>query len=82
MHAAPEKEFDMDAQGSFKIVFAYLNAQVKYIFSSPKMKPDTWCVVYWSIRVQRSSIMKMGTETDKARIPEPTKKYTVRKQKV
>ena len=33
------------------------------------MKPDTWCVAYWSVKVQRSVIMKLGTEADIARLP-------------
>ena len=33
------------------------------------MKPDTWCVAYWSVKVQRSVIIKFGTEADIARLP-------------
>ena len=82
MQAAPGMDFDIDAQESFKIALAYLKARVEYVFSSPKMKPETWCVAYWSVRVQRSSIMKRGTEADKARLPEPTRKNAARKQTV
>ena len=80
MQAAPGMDFDMDAQESFKIGYAYLKARVEYIFTTIRMKPETWCVAYWSVKVQRSSIMKKGTEADKARLPAPTRKNAPRKQ--
>ena len=46
------------------------------------MKPDTWLVSYWSVKVQRSSIMKYGTEADKARLPEVTRRNRARNQTV
>ena len=82
MQAAPDMDFVMDAQESFKIGYAYLKARVEYIFTSIRMKPETWCVAYWSVRVQRSSIMKKGTEADKARLPAPTRKNAPRKQTI
>ena len=82
IQAAPLNNFDMDVKETFKIALGYLKARVKYVFSSPKMKPETWCVTYWSVRVQKSSIMKRGTEPDKARLPKPTRKNASRKQTV
>ena len=37
------------------------------------MKLDTWGVPYWSVKVQRSSVMKHGTEGDKEKLHEATK---------
>ena len=71
MEAALGLDYDMVSQESFKVAYTYLKSRVGYVFTSPKMKPDTWCVVYWSVKVQRSSIMK-GTEADKARLPKVT----------
>ena len=51
MEAAPGLDYDMDAQESFKVAYAYLKSRVEYVFTSPKMKPDTWCAAYWSVKV-------------------------------
>ena len=37
------------------------------------MKLDTWGVLYWSLKFQRISIMKHGTEGDNDKLPEATK---------
>ena len=50
MEAAPGLDYDMDAQESFKVAYAYLKSRVEYVFTSPKMKPDTWCAAYWSVK--------------------------------
>ena len=62
MQSAPNMDITLDPQESFKIGYKYLKSRVEYIFNSPKMKPDTWRVAYWSVKVQRSSIIKFGTE--------------------
>ena len=42
------------------------------MFFSKGMKPDTWCISYWSVKVQNSTIMKYGTENDKSHLPSQT----------
>ena len=74
MQSEPTMDLKLDAQESFKIGYEYLKSRVEYIFNSARMKPDTWCVAYWSVKVQRSSIMKFGTVLDKARLPEANKR--------
>ena len=80
MQSAPGIDFKLDAQESFKIGFEYLKNRVEYIFNSPRMKPDTWRVAYWSVKVQRSSIMKFGTDADKSRLPPASRRNKTRKQ--
>ena len=70
----------LDPQESFKIGLEYLKSRVEYIFNSPRMKPDTWRVAYWSVKVQRSSIIKFGTEGDIAGLPPESKRTRTRKQ--
>ena len=38
------------------------------------MNLETWGVPYWSLKVQRISITKHGTEGDKEKLPEATKR--------
>ena len=82
MAAASGLGYDMDSQVSFRVAYAYLKSRVEYVFASQRMNPDTWCVSYWSIKVQRSPIMKQGTETNKARLPEVTRRNRARSQTV
>ena len=58
-------DITLDPQESFKIGYEYLKARIEYIFNSRKMKPDTWCVAYWSVKVQMSVIIKFGTKEQK-----------------
>ena len=81
MQSAPDMDFKLDAQESFKIGYEYLKSRVEYIFTSPRMKPDTWRVAYWSVKVQRSSIMKFGSEDDKSRLPPENKRNKTRQPK-
>ena len=71
-------DLKLDVHESFKIGYEYLKSRVEYIFNSARMKPDTWYVAYWSVKVQRSSIMKFGTVADKARLPETNKQNKAR----
>ena len=80
MGKAPGINFNDDAHSSFKVGYEYLKEQVQYIFNSTKMKIDTWCVSYWSVKVQRSSILKNGTEEDKMKLPEAHKRNRRRRQ--
>ena len=78
MESAPGMDVTLDPQDSFKIGYNYLKSRIEYIFTSPRMKPDTWRVAYWSVKVQRSSIMKFGTEDDKSRLPPENKRNKTR----
>ena len=68
MESAFGMNISLDPQDSFKVVYVYLKLKVEYIFISSKMKPNTWRVAYWSVKVQRGSIMKFGTKEDKLRL--------------
>ena len=81
MSGAPGMNFDLSGNDSFKIGYKYLVTRVQYIFRNKKIKPDSWRVSYWSMKVQRSSIMKNGTDEDKAQLPEESKRNRKRNQK-
>ena len=80
MQSAPKTDFTIDTQESFKVGYTYLKSRVEYILNSPRVKPDTWCVVCWSVKVQRSSITKSGTKADKYKLPEAKGCNKTRKQ--
>ena len=48
------------------------------MFLNPRIKVDTWKMACWFVRVQRSLIMKSGTESDKVRLPEQGRWNTAR----
>ena len=75
MESAPEMDIKLDPQESFKIGYAYLKSRVEYVFQHPIMKLDTWRVAYWSVKVQRSTIIKFGTTADKSRLPTATNSH-------
>ena len=54
---------------SFQIGREYLKTRVSYIFENPKMNQNQWSVGTWSKKVARSSIMKYGSDSDKANLP-------------
>ena len=45
------------------------------------MKHDTWRVAYWCVKIQRSSILKSGTESDIAKLPAGKGKNKARQQR-
>ena len=65
---------DDDPMDIFKIGYDYLKTRVGYLFLGKRMKLEIWVTPYWSIKVQRSYIMKHGAEGDKEKIPEATKR--------
>ena len=81
MESAPGMDFNLNAQESFKIGYDHLKSRVEYIFNNRKMKHDTWRVAYWSMKIQRSSILKSGTESDIARLPAGKGRNKVRQQR-
>ena len=81
MESAPGMDFNLNAQESFKIGYDHLKSRVEYIFNNRKMKHDTWRVAYWSMKIQRSSILKSGTESDIARLPVGKGRNKVRQQR-
>jgi len=82
MKSAPGMNLDTDSHDSSKTAYTCLKSRVEYVFINPRMTADTWKVVYWSIRVQRISIMKSESGTDKARIHEQGRRNTAQKQNV
>ena len=81
MESAPGMDLNLNAQESFKIGYEHLKSRVEYIFNSPKMKHDTWRVAYWCVKIQRSSILKSGTESDIAKLPAGKGKNKARQQR-
>ena len=73
MEQAEGMNLDNYPMESFKIWYDYLKTQVGYVFQGKQMKLDTWGVPCWSLKFQRSSIMKHGTEGNKEKLPEATK---------
>ena len=72
MSQAPGMNFNLSGNESFKIEYEFLKTRVKYVFQNRKLKDDTWCVSYWSVKICRSKIMKHGTEEDKVLLPQGT----------
>ena len=68
MCQAPRMNFELPVDESFEIGYEYLQQQVTYIFDNPKLNADSWKVSTWSMKVQPSSIMKHGSESDKQRL--------------
>ncbi len=68
MESAPGMDFSLNSQENFKIGYEHLKSIVEYVFKNPKMKHDTWRVSYWSVKIQRSSILKSRAESDIARL--------------
>ena len=65
---------------TFCVAKNHLKNTVTYPGINAKMNPDGWNVSTWCKNVQRSVIMKKGTEEDKARLPPPTPLNSSRKQ--
>jgi len=57
---------------SFVTAKVYLKTRVSYVFMNRRANPDGWEISTWSRMVQRSSIMKHGTDDDKANLPGST----------
>jgi hypothetical protein len=52
----------------------YLKTRVSYIFdSNNKLKHDTWTLSTWSKHVGRSTIIRRGSDSDIALLPEETR---------
>ena len=62
MESAPGMDINLDVEESVQICYEHLKSRVEFMF-------DTWRVAYWSVKVQRSYIMKSGIESDIARPP-------------
>ena len=81
MESAPDININASPHDSFNVGYDYLKSRVSYVFMNPKSKPETWLVSYWSLKVQRSSIVKYGTEEDKLQLSTPTFCNKAKKQK-
>lgn len=46
----------------------YLKANCSYCFKNTKRNPMNWSISTWSLKTRRSSILKYGSESDKANI--------------
>jgi hypothetical protein len=57
---------------SFDTAREHLKSRVSYVFANKRSNPDRWEIWTWSQKVQRSSILKNGTDEDKANLPEET----------
>ena len=90
MSETPELEFKSNTEvldanyynESYKMAKQHLKTRVSYIFDNNKWQPDNWLIGTWSLRVQRSSIMKNGTEDDINKLGDETKYNKKRKPKV
>jgi hypothetical protein len=62
-----------DDPNSFNRGMEYLKTRVQYVFEKSKANPTQWELSTWSKHVRHSSIVKHGTESDKAALQsEPT----------
>ena len=67
---------------SFKTAKEYMKTRAAYIFNNNNWQPDNWSIGTWSLRVQRSSIMKNGTEDDINKLGDESKYNKKRKARV
>jgi hypothetical protein len=67
MEACPG--LDMVDEDSFERGIAFLKSRVEYVFNQRRAKPMQWELSTWSKHVQRSSIEKNETKSDKAALP-------------
>ena len=66
------RETDIDADyisASYAAGKEYLKTRVSYVFGNERLHPERWEISTWSKKVARSSILKNGTEQDKANLP-------------
>lgn len=81
------RETNIDAEylkDSFETGKEYLKTRVAYCFQNEgqgKRPPMEWKISYWSKKVTWSSILKHGTEADKASLPEETHRNKPRQQR-
>jgi hypothetical protein len=86
MEAAPgikirETGIDSDyLHTSFHAAREYLKTRVRYAFENENWHPERWGISTWSRKVQRSSILKHGTEQDKANLPPESNHNKSRRQ--
>jgi hypothetical protein len=57
---------------SFDRALEYLKTRVEYVFQKRKANPIKWELSTWSDHLRCSSVMKYGTEPDKAALPAET----------
>ncbi len=62
-------------EDSFERRIAFLKTRVEYVFRKRRANPMQWELSTWSKQVQRSSIEKNGTKSDKAALPTGTSRY-------
>ena len=70
------REMGMDAayqNEMFQVVKDYLKTRLEYVFQNDKLHPENWEISTWSVKVQRSNIMKYGTESDKNKVGPPSR---------
>ena len=72
MESAEGMNVHEDPIKSFQVGYEHLKSRVEYVFKCTGMKQDTWGVPYWSLKSQRSSIIKYGTDEDKSKLPVAT----------
>ena len=65
---------------SFQLGKEYLKTRVSYIFDNANMNQNQWSVGTWSKKVARSSIMKYGSDSDKANLPAGSSRNRERQQ--
>jgi hypothetical protein len=56
----------------------FLKENVSYCFQSRRANPTNWALGTWSIKTRRSSILKNGTEEDKAKVVDATNRNRAR----
>ena len=65
---------------SFDAAKGYLKTRVSYVFENERLHPERWGISTWSQKIERSSIVKDGTEQDKANLPPESNRNKSRRQ--
>ena len=73
MEACPGLDVDRDSTESFNLAMGHLKTRASYIFEKPNANPNNWELSTWCKHVQRSAILKHGTESDKDALPPETR---------
>ncbi len=63
---------DVDINRIYEQCLAFLKENVSYCFASRRTNPTKWVLGTWSLKTRRSTILKKGTEADKAKLATAT----------
>lgn len=70
---------DADINRIYEQCINFLKENVSYCFQSRRANPTNWVLGTWSMKTRRSTILKKGTEADKAKVATATNRNRARR---